>query len=75
MNRVTPYEHNVQIIENYDENSNEQILKLYDWFSKEPDKWIKKLIAIKILKNKNVERIEFIDITQLKNAIKCQIKL
>ncbi len=75
MKKVTPYEHNAKIIEKYDENSKEQVLKLYSWFNQESDKWLKKLIAIKILKNENINLIEIIDLTKLNNAIKCQIKL
>lgn len=75
MNRVTPYEHNVKIIEKYDENSNDQILELYNWFNEESDKWLKKIIALKILKNKDINSIKFIDLTKLKQAIKCQIEL
>ena len=74
MSKVIPYEHNVRLINSMSNESIDSLNKLYQKFTCTEDRWIKKLIALRILNSKLLYQIEF-DLSKLQESIECRINI
>lgn len=74
MKKIVPYEHNVKLIKSISNKSIKGLNKLYQKFISTEDKWIKKLLALRILDSMLISQVDF-DLNELQKSTECQIKV
>lgn len=72
--KVIPYEHKGQVLRETNLTTISQANSLLTNFHLETDKWLKKIIALKLLDFKDIDKLNF-DKSELIKATKCQIEL
>ncbi len=72
MIKVIPYEYKGKLIREMKVNTIEEVTKVKEMLIQENDKWLKKLLSLRLLEYDNLELLK-INRSEIINIAKCQI--